>query len=546
MDLLRLGSSRAAIGAAFLLCAASIGFGAKVVYVDRGALGANNGSTWENAYNSLQDALAAVVSGDEIWVAEGIYKPDQGVGITTGDRTATFQLINGVAIKGGYAGFGEPDPDARDIELYETILSGDLAGNDVEVADPCDLLTEPTRAENSYHVVSGSGTDETTIVDGFTITSGNAASRSGGGIVFGNSRPVIINCTFEDNSATDSGGAAAICDLEPAPTFINCEFNRNATGKNGGGLWSEESNPILTDCTFTENWAGGEGGGIYGGAETMTNCSFFSNSSQVGGGVWLDTRATLTNCIFAANLADYGGGMYSERYSLILFNCVFSGNKAKNDGGGMHNSETSTFSNCMFIGNYASGNGGGIYNGLYPTPTFSNCTFSGNYAGGAGGGLYNDEDTAAILTNCILWSDVPTEIDMWLGTVVITYSDIQGGWSGEGNIDADPFFADPNNRDYHLKSQAGRWDSQSRTWVKDEMTSACIDAGEPTGPIGLEPFPNGGIINMGAYGGTPEASKSYFGEPLCEVIHAGDVNGDCRVDFDDFCIMAIHWLRENE
>jgi hypothetical protein len=101
------------------------------------------------------------------------------------------------------------------------------------------------------------------------------------------------------------------------------------------------------------------------------------------------------------------------------------------------------------------------------------------------------------------------------------------------------------NGDYHLKSQAGRWDPNSQTWVKDDVTSPCIDASDPNSPIGYEPFPNGGIINMGAYGGTAEASKSYFGEPVCETIVAGDINGDCKVDFADFAIMVSHWLEKH-
>ena len=71
-----------------------------------------------------------------------------------------------------------------------------------------------------------------------------------------------------------------------------------------------------------------------------------------------------------------------------------------------------------------------------------------------------------------------------------------------------PFFADAANGDYHLKSQAGRWDPISQIWIQDDVTSQCIDAGDPTSPIGLEPSPNGNRINMGAYGGTTEASKS--------------------------------------
>jgi len=81
--------------------------------------------------------------------------------------------------------------------------------------------------------------------------------------------------------------------------------------------------------------------------------------------------------------------------------------------------------------------------------------------------------------------------------------------------------------------------------VQDDVTSPCIDAGDPSSPIGFEPFPNGGRINMGAYGGTAEASKSYFGEPLCETVIAGDINGDCKIDFTDLAFLSAHWLEES-
>ena len=129
----------------------------------------------------------------------------------------------------------------------------------------------------------------------------------------------------------------------------------------------------------------------------------------------------------------------------------------------------------------------------------------------------------------------------------------------QGNIDVDPCFAqagywddkntpeDANDDswiegDYHLKSQAGRWAIGSSSWMQDDVTSPCIDAGDNMSPIGLEPFPNGGVVNMGAYGGTTKASKSYFGAQVCERIVAGDINGDCVVDFRDFQIIALHWL----
>jgi hypothetical protein len=115
------------------------------------------------------------------------------------------------------------------------------------------------------------------------------------------------------------------------------------------------------------------------------------------------------------------------------------------------------------------------------------------------------------LVNTIFWNDMPDEISYRPTPVTVTYSDIQGGWPGEGNIDIDPLFADPYNGDFHLKSQAGRWDEFSESWVIDDVTSPCIDAGDPNSSVAFEPFPNGVIINIGVYGNTVEASKSPSG-----------------------------------
>lgn len=162
------------------------------------------------------------------------------------------------------------------------------------------------------------------------------------------------------------------------------------------------------------------------------------------------------------------------------------------------------------------------------------------------------------IESCILYGSSPI-IAPTGATLNISYCDMYSpsgiiliigavNW-GPGNIGRDPCFVrvgtSGDDGDYHLKSQAGRWDADEGRWTIDETTSPCIDAGDPSGPIGLEPFPNGGIINMGAYGGTAEASKSYFGKPPCETIVAGDVNGDCAVDFRDFWFIALHWMQDN-
>jgi len=174
---------------------------AEIIYVDANATIGGDGMSWATSYKYLYDALdKPPTSGDEIRVAQGIYAP-AGAG---GTRKSTFQLISGVAIKGGYTGLGEPDPNERDIETYETILSGDLDGNDI--GEPND----PSRNENCYHVVTGSGSG-TTMLDGVTITSGNANGsdfydyNKGSGIYNKNGDLTLTNCTLTGNSARGGG-----------------------------------------------------------------------------------------------------------------------------------------------------------------------------------------------------------------------------------------------------------------------------------------------------------------------------------------------------
>jgi len=510
----------------------------KIIYVDDDANGLNDGTSWQNAYNYLQDALTDANSSDkpvEIRVAQGIYRPDETSAEPNGasNREATFQLINGVTIKGGYAGFGEPDPNARDVELYETILSGDLDGNDFDVIDPCDLQNEPTRGENSYNVFHhpwGSNLDATAILDGFTITGGNA----------------------NDNSQPhDYGGG--MHNYYSSPTLVNCTFIRNSATKWGGGMYNGHSSPILTNCTFSRNSANYDGGGMdnYYSSPTLTNCTFNGNSAYYFGGGMdnrHDSSPDVKNCKFIGNLAFDGGGICNWESSPNLKRCRFNGNSANGYGGGMYNGFSSlTMTNCILIANSAN-YGGGMYICYHSSPTLTNCTIADNNAPNGPAVVCNSFQqqypSTVKIVNCIIWNTYPWLLNNDGSTINITYSDVQGGWLGEGNINEDPNFTDPNNSDYHLKSQAGRWDPNSASWVKDDVTSPCIDAGDPASPIGYEPFPNGGVIDMGAYGGTVEASKSYFGEPVCETIVAGDINGDCIVNFKDFAFMALHWLEE--
>ena len=521
----------------------------KVVYVDGRASGADNGTSWADAYMFLQDALADAGESDkpvEIRVAQGLYKPDASAAEPngTGRVEAAFALANDVALRGGYAGFGEPDPNARDIDLHETILGGDLNGDDVEMEHPWQMTHDVTRFDNSGHVVVATDTDSSACLDGFTVTAGyywaicELHTCGGGGLYNRRASPTIIGCTFVANAGT---GGGAILNVEG-------------------------SNPRIVNCIFTGNQAI-SGGAVYGGEPAIEGCSFLGNYGGVGGGL-IFCNGPIVECKFTANYAYYYGGAILSCRGPIS-DCVFSYNVAGEGGGAIHTDtgygDTLTLRNCILSCNSARwGRGGALYIRYDATITIANCTFSGNSAkNGNAFACYrlHDEDPPSRLyiADSILFDDGD---EIWTNhdsTIVVTHSNVEGGYPGEGNIDADPCFAaigywDDNytyndpwddtwvDGDYHLKSQAGRWDANEGGWVTDEATSPCIDAGDPMTPIGPEPFPNGGRINMGAYGGTPEASKSYFGTAPCETIVAGDVNGDCNVNFLDFRIMALHWL----
>jgi len=543
---------------------------AKTIYVDANALGANNGSSWADAYRFLQDALADANSSDkpvEIWVAQGIYRPDRSSTEPngTGDREATFQLINGVTIKGGYAGFGQPYPDEQNVSKYETILSGDLNGNDIEVSDPRDLLTEPTRNENSYHVVTAVENDATAVFDGCIIRGGNA------------------NGEYYWGEFSDHYVGGGMYNYKSSLSVMNCRFLSNS-GRWGGAIYNSYSDPTLLNCSFTANSAygfywiidlyGGAGGAICNSLfsePVLINCSFIGNWAWLGGGVYSticasDKALVISDSTFCGNFAELGGGgMWG--CGAELSHCVFKQNEAGGWGGAMFIDGDTNLTNCLFTGNSAYV-GGVSY--AYDDLTVSNCTFGGNRAHYVGGISSNEGYT--VVTNSIFWENTDSagagesaEIGTW-EPPTINYCCILG-WTGDlggiGNIGDDPCFAKPGywdangtpndanddfwvDGDYHLKSQAGHWDANEGRWTKDEVTSPCIDAGNPASPIGYEPFPNGGIINMGAYGGTAEASKSYFGEPVCETIVAGDINGDCIVNFKDFAFTAFHWLEEGK
>jgi hypothetical protein len=499
----------------------------KIIYVDADADDIIiNGSSWKQAYQTLQDAIAEVRPGDEVRVANGIYKPDRrtiyggrGGGEprrieATGDRNATFELINGVTFKGGYAGYSESDRNVRNISLYETILSGDLNNNDVDVINPEDLLDEPSRSDNSYHIITTRGN---AVLDGFTITGGNANTHPG--------------------SFSEGSNGAGLLNEYGTIQITNCIFSENSTDNLGGGIYNHRGSLDLTNCTFTRNLAKDDGAGIYNFQSDMDmkKCTFHANIAQSGSGGGIhneQSNPNLTNCNFIENIAHYGGGMYNDEGSLTLNNCAFIKNSSVNygDGGGIYNDESSpTLSKCIFIGNSAQNNGGGMFSTFESNSILNNCAFNGNSAHAHGGGFFNSSSDSIItnctftensaqhgnaiassygtrapkstinLINCILW-DGGDEI--WnfndSSIFIVSYSNIQGGWPGQGNIDADPLFVDP----FGLDNIQGTEDDNLQLTVN----SPCIDSGDPN----YTPVPNEtdldenrrivkGLIDMGAY-----------------------------------------------
>jgi hypothetical protein len=266
----------------------------------------------------------------------------------------------------------------------------------------------------------------------------------------------------------------------------------------GGGIGSVGGSPLIIDCTIERCQAGGFGQAQSGGY-------------GAGIGLTKGSDARIINCIIERNIGydkSFGAGVYCWQSRLMLASCDISFNNAQVNvkGGGLYcggSSAQATLEHCIVSNNTAQ-TGGGIFSDSYADLNITNCTIADN----THSGVYADASYIAI-RNSIVWYNGGSAVSLGgsLSSSPIVYSNIEGYYQGQGNIDSDPKFASRGS-DYHLRSNLGRFDSGR--WVKDSFSShsPCIDAGDPQDPIGAEPFPNKKRINMGAYGGTREASKS--------------------------------------
>jgi hypothetical protein len=333
-------------------------------------------------------------------------------------------------------------------------------------------------------VTCAGGEGPGTVLEGFTITGGVSGLGKGGGMYNSESHPTVIDCRFVNNSGPVLGGG--MYNLDASPTVIDCTFSGNAADF-GGGMTNEGINtpasPTVIGCTFSGNTAANDGGGIANlgeAAPALFGCAVLDNEALGG-----------------------GGGMFNIGLDVTVTNCTFSGNTAGYDGGAMWN-------------------GRGF-------PVITNCTFHGNWAD-ATGALYNCCGSVPSAINCVFWGNGPAQVS---GAASVTYSDVQGGWPGTGNVNADPLFADPAGGDLHLAAGSPCIDA-GHNWAIADLADTDIDsnprfasdeAGHDSG-CGLP-----AIVDMGAC--------EHQGQPF--PVRFGDMTGDGGVGINDFLFLLSEW-----
>jgi len=311
-------------------------------------------------------------------------------------------------------------------------------------------------------------------------------------------------------------------------TVTNCTFSGNTAHSGGGGMWNDwHANPTVTDCMFSGNSV--EiffGGGM---------CNRFGSP-------------VVTNCAFRENSARYGGGMWNGEYHPTVTGCTFGGNTALAGGGMMNDSSSPTVTNCTFSGNSAAYNGGGMFNYDDASPTVTNCTFSGNDApNGRALGFDSYEwqpPSNFLMTNCILWDGGDEIWNNDGSTIIIAYSDVHGGFPGEGNIDADPLFVDPDGGDLRLQPGSPCIDAGDNMAVPSDITTD-LD-GNPRFVDGPDTPDSGSgtppIVDMGAHefnciddDGDGKVTLCHKGHEISVSVHAvpahlahGDSCGSCE------------------
>lgn len=518
--------------------------GAQSVWrVDADAAGANDGTSWADAFTDLQDALAAAEAGDEIWVAEGVYTPSDS------DATASYVMKSGVGLYGGFGG-SEDSRDQRDWAAHETVLSGDIGRDDVVGSGAYWYSNWQRNTANCGHVLVASGTDASAVIDGFTICDGATGPdgtpsddplMSGSGIYIVGGSPTVRNCRFEHNLAAFAHGGAVYC-RDGSPSFIGCEISENYVhlGYGGGVFTTGASDPLIEGCVFRYNQA------VSGTTDTM------------GAGVclWNSLPNEVTGCTFEGNVSrpfysigtdiPYGGGLASFGSALTVRDCEFMGNRAAL-GAGLLVWKDATVVNCQFYGNTAvprprdpypevGGFGAGalIYSAGGHTLDMINCTVAYN-SGKKHVGVDAEGNGAANIRNTIVWGNEGSS------------SEVDGYWREEigGSFDAsysciryifgppepgeDPI--DPGDIPGCIETDPL---PVSETDLRLSPGSPCIDAADNGAvPAGVE-LDFDGLARFVDDPATPDTGVPGHGHP--EVVDMGafelQVTDDCAADFN--------------
>ncbi len=321
------------------------------IYVDIDATGTNDGTSWTNAYSTLQDAIDAVQVDGEIWIAEGTYVPTQSPDdVSTNTRDYAFHINKNLKIYGGFSGTENSLSERNSGNT--TILSGDL-DNDNDISD------------NTYHVLITHGLSNSTIIDNIIITKANA------------------------NASGDI-------------TFSGQNFGREW----GAGMHNNASSPVITNVTFENNTSRHVSGGVLnanGSNPNLSNVKILSNSANYGAGIYnTGSSPILTNVIIANNSSGIqGGGLENFFSSPTLTNVVLANNTAANKGGAIYSNGncTPTLNNLTIFNNTTNGTGAAIHNDNNSTPTINNTVFYQNTANGSTDDIANDGTSSTIGNN---------------------------------------------------------------------------------------------------------------------------------------------------
>lgn len=366
-----------------------------IVFVDYTKTG--DGSSWGNAVAELADAMVAAKSDNniqQIWVAKGTYYPKYTANFlpqlscSNTNRTNSFVLVNNVKIFGGFAG-GETDTVGRDFVINETILNGDIG-----------VLNQ--KNDNCAHVVIASGSVGLAELNGFTVKNGTGVNSNATQIINGN--PVPVYC-----------GAGIMC-FASSPIITNCNIKDNEVvfnpdGKGGGLYIDASSKPVVSNCTFQNNHSETEAGAICVNSNlnvSITGCSFISNDAVSGGSISVraNSSAAIRDCSFSANQAIFGGCIFNGNSSMVSVDkCNFSGNTANVAACIINAYCNATIDSCYFNNNTCSDDGGTINNNV-ANAVITNSIFNGNSAGRSGGAIYSWDNSNVQLSKCSFLNNI--------------------------------------------------------------------------------------------------------------------------------------------